>query len=78
MSTTERNIMERVLAGAERIRKTPSKTPVQDGVVLVCGDSLTPQPTAWLWPYWLALGKLVILAGAPGTDRKSTRLNSSH
>ena len=71
----ERNIMEQVLAGAERIRKTPKKTPVQDGVVLVCGDSLTPQPTAWLWPYWLALGKLVILAGAPGTGKTTIALS---
>ena len=75
MSTTERNIMERVLAGAERIRKTPSKTPVQDGVVLVCGDSLAPQPIAWLWPDWLALGKLVILAGAPGTGKTTIALS---
>jgi len=73
--TAERNIMEQVLAGAERIRKTPKKTPVQDGVVLVCGDSLTPQPIAWLWPYWLALGKLVILAGAPGTGKTTIALS---
>lgn len=75
MSNSDRNIMERVLAGAERIRKTPSKTPVQDGVVLVCGDSLTPQPIAWLWPDWLALGKLVILAGAPGTGKTTIALS---
>src|SRR6185369_867344 len=43
--------------------------PVQDGVVLLCGDSLTPQPIAWLWHGWLALGKMHLLAGAPGQGK---------
>lgn len=59
-------LMNSVLAGAERIKK---KTPVQDGVVLLCGDSLTPQPIAWLWHGWLALGKFHLLAGAPGQGK---------
>ena len=40
-----------------------------DGVVLVNGSSLTPQAVRWLWAYWLALGKLHILAGAPGQGK---------
>ena len=43
-----------------------ARAPVADGVVLLNGADLTPQPVAWLWRYWLALGKLHILAGAPG------------
>jgi putative DNA primase/helicase len=42
---------------------------VPDGVVLVSGADLTPEPVCWLWQYWLALGKLQILAGAPGQGK---------
>ena len=40
-----------------------------DGVVLVNGADLTPEPVRWLWNNWLALGKLHILAGAPGQGK---------
>ena len=40
-----------------------------DGVLLTCGSDLTPEPIAWLWPGWLAQGKLHILAGAPGQGK---------
>lgn len=40
-----------------------------DGVILVNGADLTPEPVAWLWRHWLALGKLHILAGAPGQGK---------
>lgn len=40
-----------------------------DGVLLTCGSDLTPEPVCWLWPYWLALGKLHILAGPPGQGK---------
>ena len=43
--------------------------PQPNGVVLVNGSTLTPQPVRWLWEYWLALGKLHILAGAPGQGK---------
>lgn len=39
------------------------------GVVLACGSDLTPEPVEWLWSYWLALGKMHILAGAPGQGK---------
>lgn len=62
----ETKIMREVLAKAERIKKP---TPTHDGVVLLCGDSLTPQPIAWLWREWMALGKVHLLAGAPGQGK---------
>jgi putative DNA primase/helicase len=40
-----------------------------DGVVLVNGADLTPEPVQWLWRDWLALGKMHLLAGAPGQGK---------
>ena len=48
--------------------------PQPNGVVLVNGSTLTPQPVRWLWQYWLALGKLHILAGAPGQGKTTIAL----
>lgn len=46
-----------------------AKRSPDDGVVLVNGSDLTPEPIRWLWSDWLALGKLHILAGAPGQGK---------
>lgn len=46
-----------------------AKRSADDGVVLVNGSDLTPEPIRWLWPDWLAMGKLHILAGAPGQGK---------
>ncbi|GCB02945.1 AAA family ATPase [Ralstonia sp. SET104] len=64
-------IIRGVLANAERIRKPE---PVRDGVILVNGADLEPQPVRWLWRDWLALGKLHILAGAPGQGKTTIAL----
>ncbi|MDN3920403.1 AAA family ATPase [Roseateles violae] len=45
-----------------------------DGVVLTCAASLKPAPVSWLWPDWLAQGKLHILAGAPGQGKTTIAL----
>lgn len=44
-------------------------------VILVNGAQLKPEPTRWLWQYWLALGKLHILAGAPGQGKTTIALS---
>lgn len=64
--TAETILMQNVLNNAKRIKKV---TPVQDGVVLLCGSDLKPEPIRWLWHSWLALGKLHLLAGAPGQGK---------
>ena len=38
-------------------------------VLLLNGAYLTPEPVRWLWPGWLAYGKLHLLAGAPGQGK---------
>ncbi|CAJ0688372.1 AAA family ATPase [Ralstonia wenshanensis] len=64
--------MRRVVDAAERIRKSE---PVRDGVVLVNAADVVPQPVRWLWPDWLALGKLHILAGAPGQGKTTIAMS---
>jgi hypothetical protein len=51
-----------------------TREPVADGVVLRNAADLTPQPVSWLWRDWLALGKLHILAGAPGQGKTTIAL----
>lgn len=51
-----------------------SATPItalklRSGVKLIAAASLKPEPIRWLWPGWLARGKLHVLAGAPGTGK---------
>ncbi|WP_425248304.1 AAA family ATPase [Burkholderia singularis] len=41
----------------------------RDGVVLLNGADLKPQPVDWLWPGWLAAGKYHLLAGSPGLGK---------
>ena len=43
-------------------------------VLLLNGADLTPEPVRWLWSGWLALGKLHILAGAPGQGKTTIAL----
>lgn len=63
---TDQTKMQNILAQAIPFKK---KTPVQDGVVLLCGSDLKPEPVQWLWHEWLAKGKLHLLAGAPGQGK---------
>lgn len=72
MSETE--VMQDVLSSAERIKPPAKRIPLNDGVILVCGGNITPQPVAWLWEYWLAQGKLHVLAGAPGQGKTTIAL----
>lgn len=54
-------------------RLQPDKVSIEpaSGVQLICAASIAPKPISWLWPGWLAAGKLHILAGAPGTGKST-------
>lgn len=47
---------------------------VQTDITLVRADGVTPEPIAWLWPGWLARGKVHVMAGAPGTGKTTLAL----
>lgn len=53
----------------------PRQRNANDGVMLRCGADLTPVATVFLWKYWLAIGKLHILAGAPGQGKTTIALS---
>lgn len=38
-------------------------------LLLVRGDSIQPEAVDWLWPGWLAAGKLHLIGGQPGTGK---------
>jgi putative DNA primase/helicase len=46
-----------------------------NGVKLICATDMEPRAVAWLWKNWLAMSKLHILAGAPGTGKTTIALN---
>lgn len=63
-------------ANADTIRALPTipaPEPVTQAgpgsVELIDLASVKPEPIRWLWPGWLARGKLHVLAGAPGTGK---------
>lgn len=41
---------------------------------LIDAESIRAEPIRWLWPGWLARGKLHVLAGAPGTGKTTIAL----
>lgn len=48
---------------------------IKDGVKLICGSTIKPEKIDWLWVGWLAIGKLAILAGEPGTGKTTITNN---
>jgi putative DNA primase/helicase len=46
-----------------------------DSVKLIRADSIAPRAISWVWPGWLAKGKLHILGGAPGTGKTTITLS---
>ena len=81
-SIAEHNAMASVLDDRERgpifpdLPDSPDISGLgpRDKVILTCGTDLTPEPYRWLWQYWLAMGKLHILAGAPGQGKTTIAL----
>lgn len=51
----------------------PHDVPSQ-GVILTCAGSIKPEPINWIWPGYLAAGKLHILAGMAGTGKTTIAL----
>lgn len=46
----------------------------QPGITLTTASTIRPEPIAWIWPGWLAAGKLHVLAGMAGTGKTTIAL----
>jgi DNA polymerase III delta prime subunit len=54
---------------AAALRRAAENIEAPAAVEIINGASIAPRSVAWLWPGWLAEGKLHILAGSPGTGK---------
>lgn len=50
-------------------RSKATSAPAKPIVELVAASTLVSAPIRWLWPGWLARGKIHVLAGAPGVGK---------
>lgn len=60
-------------ASADFFEPEPGEHYAHD-VVLTCGADIRPEPIEWVWPGYLAAGKLEILSGAPGCGKTTIAL----
>jgi putative DNA primase/helicase len=56
------------------VAKPPASEPSKR-IKLIMGSEVKAEAIAWLWPGWLAHGKLHIIAGRPGTLKTTTALS---
>jgi putative DNA primase/helicase len=49
-------------------------TSARGSVELICAASVSSEPIRWLWPEWLAAGKLHLIGGAPSTGKTTLAL----
>lgn len=63
-----------IVRSISRYPPKPSGTTEPRSVTLLRATDIDPQPISWLWPGWLARGKLQILAGAPGCGKTTIAL----
>lgn len=58
----------------ERRKREHEARRLPDGPVLLPATEIKAEPIRWLWPGWLARGKLHLLAGAPGQGKTTIAL----
>lgn len=74
--------LDDALAAVDRVtthhvnEKTPAHpTQRREYIELTSASSIKPERIHWLWPGWLARGKLHLLAGSPGTGKTTIALS---
>lgn len=53
----------------------PNSLREHPAVSLMCASHIRPESIQWLWPGWLARGKITILAGAAGTSKTTIAMH---
>lgn len=77
VETNERQkvLKSRSIARAQALPSvTGSRQATRPSVILSKASDITPEAISWLWPGWLPVGKLTILAGSPGTGKTTLAL----
>ncbi len=65
---------ERESVNAESADRAAGTKAAKAETFLIKASEIKPEPISWLWKYWLARGKLHIIAGAPGTGKTTIYL----
>lgn len=63
------NTLDRVRVGTYQGAAIAPISSSAPGVELVCAGDINPEAIDWVWPNYLARGKLHVLAGAPSTGK---------
>ncbi len=58
----------------DQVPKPSEPEVLGEWIAMIRGSDVAPQPIEWLWPGWLASGKVHILGGAPGTGKTTISL----
>lgn len=69
------NINNQLSSVCENIPSHKPKPNHYQEVDMVRGDKIKVEPISWVWPGYLASGKLHVLAGAPGTGKTTLSLS---
>jgi putative DNA primase/helicase len=64
-------------AGVSSVATEPMRSPIRSGLEVVCMADVRPSAIEWLWPNWIALGKVHVLAGEGGRGKSTILCNTS-
>ena len=64
-----------IASGAYNAGQSHTDCPFERSVLLTQGDSVHPELISWLWPGWIASGKLHLIGGAPGTGKTTIAMS---
>jgi putative DNA primase/helicase len=68
-TTSPENVRKQMSEALRTWRHLGSPLPKAGDVELVTADTIEPEKVDWVWPGWLAAGKLHLIAGSPGTGK---------
>jgi putative DNA primase/helicase len=69
------NVYKQMLEALRTWRYLGSPLPKAGDVELITADTIEPEGIDWIWPGWLAAGKLHLIAGSPGTGKTTISLS---
>ena len=74
-TTSPENVRKQMSKALRTWRHLGSALPKAGDVELITADTVEMQKIDWVWPGWLAAGKLHLIAGSPGTGKTTLSLS---